>query len=301
MAFGLREGKGGGFKATDSDWLQVVKHESNRGLNCNDMIEALAQETFLLRDYKESLVTQSSYGSPTKWMTKKCARIRDFLLLMIFFLFLSSRVRRVERRASRRKFVSSFCSCLIHDSTYKLKWDFYYLFGLMLKHPLKQKKKFGTDLFSANESTFVLFSWWCLKSCNGSIVGPRFSSPNFPEINSLQHPVWSSIFHHLPPPISSFPYSYICFINQTLYTSWRFPHKCVSVRADRERWIQHIRRTSGGLSLGWRKHFLPWENSASGRCKNRSLFTRFLNLCEEIKFESILLMHEKREKKLLIT
>lgn len=132
--------------------------------------------------------------------------------------------------------------------------------------------------------------------CWSSVLIAKFPRNKLPSASCLIINFSSS-----PPPISSFSYSYICFINQTLYTSWRFPHKCVSVRADRERWIQHIRRTSGGLSLGWRKHFLPWENSASGRCKNRSLFTRFLNLCEEIKFESILLMHEKREKKLLIT
>lgn len=145
----------------------------------------------------------------------------------------------------------------------QVKMGFLLLVRPDVEASIEAEKKFGTDLFSANESTFVLFSWWCLKSCNDSIVGPRFSSPNFPEINSLQHPVWSSIFHHLPPPISSFPYSYICFINQTLYTSWRFPHKCVSVRAKLE-----LIEKGGFSTLGEQVGGLVWgEGSIFSREK----------------------------------
>lgn len=86
--------------------------------------------------------------------------------------------------------------------------------------------------FSANESTFCCFSWWCLKLCNVPFLVPRFSLPNLYRIAQIWTP--SNIladhqFFIFPRRIPSFLYSYICFINQTFYTSWRFSDKCVFV------------------------------------------------------------------------
>ena len=101
-----------GFLLKGSSWGEEGETEEEEGeltWNRQDRIWFLqldwkiTNQVFFLR---ESMVTQSSYNphqQSSGW--KKCAQILRFL----FFLFSfpqNSRVRRVERRASRRKFVS---------------------------------------------------------------------------------------------------------------------------------------------------------------------------------------------------
>lgn len=106
-----------------------------------------------------------------KWMMEKCAHIlRISFPDDSLFVFFSCWRRRGEKgwvEGVREKIC--FLSLLLfhsRESTYKLKWEFYYMLGLMLKASTEADKKFITELFFRKRKHFcVVFcddAWNCV-------------------------------------------------------------------------------------------------------------------------------------------
>lgn len=178
------------------------------------------------------MVTQSPYASPALKMDdeKMCSHFEISLVALCVEMGWEG-LNEGENSFPSIAFLLG--TAFIEESTYKWKWEFYYMFtgaSDVVSNETAQTshtgKKFNTELFFCERQHFgVVFcdDAWGLCFCGASWGKISSSMPNTKPFLDHQFFISQCSFASPHQIHRSAFLIHICFINQTFYASWRFP------------------------------------------------------------------------------